>query len=95
MTPDKLPGYLRELVALMAVHQVDGLMYGHFGDGCVHVRIGFPLRDRPAVLREFTQDAARLAAGWRVRVRRARRGAPAANCSPRCTPPKRSGCSAR
>ena len=64
MPPDKLPGYLRELVALMARHQVDGLMYGHFGDGCVHVRIGFPLRDRPAVLREFTQDAARLAAGY-------------------------------
>jgi FAD/FMN-containing dehydrogenase/Fe-S oxidoreductase len=62
--PDKLPGYLRELVALMASHQVDGLMYGHFGDGCVHVRIGFPLRDRPAVLREFMQDAARLAAGY-------------------------------
>ena len=62
--PDKLPGYLRELVALMARHQVDGLMYGHFGDGCVHVRIGFPLRDRPAVLREFMQDAARLAAGY-------------------------------
>ena len=64
MPPDKLPGYLRELVALMARHQVDGLMYGHFGDGCVHVRIGFPLRDRPAVLREFMQDAARLAAGY-------------------------------
>ena len=62
--PDKLPGYLRELVALMARHHVDGLMYGHFGDGCVHVRIGFPLRDRPAVLREFMQDAARLAAGY-------------------------------
>ena len=64
MPPDKLPGYLRELVALMARHHVDGLMYGHFGDGCVHVRIGFPLRDRPAVLREFMQDAARLAAGY-------------------------------
>ncbi len=62
--PDKLPGYLRELVALMARHHVDGLMYGHFGDGCVHVRIGFPLRDRPSVLREFMQDAARLAAGY-------------------------------
>jgi Fe-S oxidoreductase len=62
--PDKLPGYLRELSALMARHGVDGLMYGHFGDGCVHVRIDFPLRDRPAVLRDFTQDAARLAAGY-------------------------------
>ncbi len=62
--PDKLPGYLRELTALMARHELDGLMYGHFGDGCVHVRIDFPLRDRPVVLREFMQDAARLAAGY-------------------------------
>src|SRR6516165_11558140 len=62
--PDKLPGYLRELSALMTRHGVDGLMYGHFGDGCVHVRIDFPLRDRPGVLREFTKDAARLAAGY-------------------------------
>jgi len=60
--PDRLPAYLRELAALMAGHGLDGLMYGHFGDGCVHVRIDFPLRDRPRVLRDFTQDAAKLAA---------------------------------
>ena len=59
-----LPAYLRELEALMAAHAVDGLLYGHFGDGCVHARIDFPLRDRPSVLREFTQDAARLAASY-------------------------------
>jgi FAD/FMN-containing dehydrogenase/Fe-S oxidoreductase len=62
--PDRLPAYLRDLAALMTRHKVDGLMYGHFGDGCVHVRIDFPLRDRPAVLREFSTDAARLAAGY-------------------------------
>jgi len=62
--PDRLPAYLRELTALMTRHELDGLMYGHFGDGCIHVRIDFPLRDRPAVLREFTTDAARLAAGY-------------------------------
>jgi len=60
--PQALPGYLRELTALMASHGVDGLLYGHFGDGCVHARIDFPLRDRPRVLREFMQDAAVLAA---------------------------------
>ncbi len=59
-----LPAYLRELAALMASHGVDGLMYGHFGDGCIHARIDFPLRDRPGVLRAFTQDAARLAASY-------------------------------
>ena len=59
-----LPAYLRELEALMAAHGVDGLLYGHFGDGCIHARIDFPLRDRPSVLRSFTQDAARLAASY-------------------------------
>ena len=62
--PASLGPYLRELAALMARHGVDGLMYGHFGDGCVHARIDFPLRDRPGVLRSFTEDAARLAASY-------------------------------
>ena len=60
--PENLPAYLRELQALLKQHDLDGLMFGHFGDGCIHVRIDFPLRDRPGMLREFTQDAARLAA---------------------------------
>jgi FAD/FMN-containing dehydrogenase/Fe-S oxidoreductase len=62
--PESLPAYLRELESLMAAHGVDGLLYGHFGDGCIHARIDFPLRDRPSVLRSFTQDAARLAASY-------------------------------
>jgi FAD/FMN-containing dehydrogenase/Fe-S oxidoreductase len=62
--PASLGPYLRELTALMASHGVDGLLYGHFGDGCVHVRIDFPLRDRPQVLRAFMTDAAKLAASY-------------------------------
>jgi FAD/FMN-containing dehydrogenase/Fe-S oxidoreductase len=60
--PAELPAYLREFEALMATHGLDGLMYGHFGDGCIHVRIDFPLASRPRVLREFVEDAVRLAA---------------------------------
>jgi FAD/FMN-containing dehydrogenase/Fe-S oxidoreductase len=60
--PGNLPAYIRDLQALMAQHKVDGLLYGHFGDGCIHARFDFPLRDRPNVLREFTEDAAKLAA---------------------------------
>jgi FAD/FMN-containing dehydrogenase/Fe-S oxidoreductase len=62
--PPSLGPYLRELAALMTRHGVDGLMYGHFGDGCVHARIDFPLRDRPSVLRSFTEEAAKLAASY-------------------------------
>jgi FAD/FMN-containing dehydrogenase/Fe-S oxidoreductase len=62
--PASLGPYLRDLAALMTAHGVDGLMYGHFGDGCMHMRIDFPFRDRPGVLRSFTTDAARLAASY-------------------------------
>ncbi len=62
--PASLGPYLRELGELMTRHGVDGLLYGHFGDGCVHVRIDFPLRDRPRVLRSFTEEAAKLAASY-------------------------------
>jgi FAD/FMN-containing dehydrogenase/Fe-S oxidoreductase len=62
--PSSLGTYLRDLQALMAAHGLDGLLYGHFGDGCVHVRIDFPLRDRPLVLRSFTEEAAKLAASY-------------------------------
>jgi FAD/FMN-containing dehydrogenase/Fe-S oxidoreductase len=62
--PQALGPYLRELRSLLDAHGLDGLLYGHFGDGCVHVRIDFPLRDRPGVLREFTLEAAKLAAAY-------------------------------
>ncbi len=46
--PEKLGDYLRDLDALMARYGVDGLPYGHFGDGCVHLRIDIPLSRRRA-----------------------------------------------
>ncbi len=48
--PEKLGAYLRDFEALMADHGVDGLLYGHFGDGCMHVRIDMPL-DTPDGIR--------------------------------------------
>src|SRR5204863_1483545 len=41
--PANLGAYLRDFESLMAQHQVHGEPFGHFGDGCVHVRIDFPL----------------------------------------------------
>ncbi|MDQ1743921.1 MAG: hypothetical protein QOE23_2260 [Pseudonocardiales bacterium] len=60
--PERLGDYLREFFALLAAHRVDGLAYGHFGDGCVHVRLNFPLADRPAAFRQFLLEAADLVA---------------------------------
>jgi len=58
--PAKLGGYLRDFEALLADHGLDGLIYGHFGDGCVHVRIDFPLASAPSEYREFVVAAAQL-----------------------------------
>lgn len=64
--PEHLGNYLRELEALLAKHHLDGLIYGHFGDGCVHVRIDFPIEEEEghAVMRAFMEDAADLAASY-------------------------------
>ena len=43
----QLGAYLREFEALLAAHRLHGVPYGHFGDGCVHVRIDFPFGPGP------------------------------------------------
>jgi FAD/FMN-containing dehydrogenase/Fe-S oxidoreductase len=58
--PQHLGAYLRDFAALMAEHGLDGLTYGHFGDGCVHVRIDFPLATEPGHYRQFVVAAAGL-----------------------------------
>ena len=62
--PARLGAYLREFEELMVTYGVTGLPYGHFGDGCVHIRIDFPFARTKgtAVYRDFVMDAARLAA---------------------------------
>jgi FAD/FMN-containing dehydrogenase/Fe-S oxidoreductase len=44
--PDRLAAYLGELRALLRDHGLRGTTYGHFGEGCIHLRVGFGL-DRP------------------------------------------------
>ena len=58
--PANLGAYLREFEALMASYDVTGFPYGHFGDGCIHVRLALPLDDDGSVFRNFMYDAARL-----------------------------------
>jgi FAD/FMN-containing dehydrogenase/Fe-S oxidoreductase len=62
--PEHLGAYLRGLDGLMADEGVSGLAYGHFGDGCVHVRIDFPLEEDGALMRRFVERAAALAARY-------------------------------
>lgn len=62
--PARLGAYLRDFTALMDEFHVDGLLYGHFGDGCVHVRLDLPLDTDEGVAhsRRFLERAARVCA---------------------------------
>lgn len=50
--PERLGGWLRDFDALLEDFGLDGVPYGHFGDGCVHVRIDFDFAARGR-FREF------------------------------------------
>jgi FAD/FMN-containing dehydrogenase/Fe-S oxidoreductase len=62
--PELLGVYLREFEQLMSSHRLTGVPYGHFGEGCLHIRIDFPLQARggKAVFRDFLREAAILTA---------------------------------
>lgn len=62
--PERLADYLRGFDALMEDYGLTSIPYGHFGDGCLHVRIDFPLSEPGGreVYRDFATRAARLVA---------------------------------
>ncbi|MFF9849603.1 FAD-binding and (Fe-S)-binding domain-containing protein [Streptomyces litmocidini] len=60
--PARLGAYLREFRSLLADFGLRGVPYGHFGDGCVHVRIDFDLWTGKGVrdFRRFSEAVAGL-----------------------------------
>lgn len=62
--PEHLGDYLRDLADLMKQEELSGLAYGHFGDGCVHLRIDFPFDSSPNTMRSFLDQAAALVAKY-------------------------------
>ena len=64
--PEELGAYLRDFDALLDDYGLGGVPYGHFGDGCVHVRIDFELATDQgrAGYRGFIEDAADLVASY-------------------------------
>ena len=60
--PERFGAYLREFDALLSRHRRRGAYYGHFGDGCLHVRIDFDLLTQRGIadFRRFMEDAADL-----------------------------------
>lgn len=64
--PARIGAYLRDFDELTARHGLSSMPYGHLGDGCVHVRLDFPLGepDGPAQFRAFLEDAADLVVSY-------------------------------
>ena len=64
--PARLASYLTDFEALLRDHRLHGVPYGHFGDGCVHVRIDFDLDASSGKERfkDFLDSAARLVAEY-------------------------------
>jgi FAD/FMN-containing dehydrogenase/Fe-S oxidoreductase len=60
--PARLGAYLRDFRGLLAAHGLRGTPYGHFGDGCIHVRIDFDLLSEAGVarFRRFSEELADL-----------------------------------
>ncbi|GAA1974580.1 FAD-binding and (Fe-S)-binding domain-containing protein [Amycolatopsis minnesotensis] len=64
--PERLGEYLRAFEKLMGAHGRQGMVYGHFGDGCLHVRIDFPFTapDARRRYRDFLTEAADLVVAY-------------------------------
>ncbi|SFB04987.1 FAD/FMN-containing dehydrogenase [Amycolatopsis marina] len=60
--PARLGDYLRGLDDLLGRYGLSGASYGHFGDGCMHMRIDFDLLTEPgvSVYRSFVEEATDL-----------------------------------
>ncbi len=60
--PDKVGQYLRDFRDLLNKYDYGCALYGHFGQGCIHVRIDFDLRSEEGVQKylRFINDAADL-----------------------------------
>lgn len=62
VAPENLADYLADFRGLLDSYGLQGVMYGHFGAGCMHIRITYDLRAAEGrdVFRRFSADAARL-----------------------------------
>jgi FAD/FMN-containing dehydrogenase/Fe-S oxidoreductase len=62
VAPERLGAYLREFRALLDRYEYRAMLYGHFGQGCVHTRIPFDLTSDKGLVdfRTFVETAADL-----------------------------------
>ncbi len=62
VAPEKLGAYLRDIRKLMDEYNYRGSFYGHFGHGCIHMRVSFDLESENGIRKygEFIERAADL-----------------------------------
>ena len=66
VAPEKLGAYLRDLRKLMNEYEYRGTFYGHFGHGCIHMRLNFDLQTETGIRKyaQFIERAADLVVGY-------------------------------
>jgi FAD/FMN-containing dehydrogenase/Fe-S oxidoreductase len=64
--PEKLGNYLRDIRALLDEYHYQAAFYGHFGHGCIHMRVSFDLQSEQGVRNygEFVERAADLVVSY-------------------------------
>jgi FAD/FMN-containing dehydrogenase/Fe-S oxidoreductase len=66
VAPEKLGRYLRDIRALMDEFGYVGAFYGHFGHGCIHMRVSFDLESEAGIRKygDFVERAADLVVSY-------------------------------
>ncbi len=66
VAPEKLGAYLRDIRKLMNEYDYKGAFYGHFGHGCIHMRVSFDLESEKGIRNyaEFVDRAADLVVSY-------------------------------
>ena len=66
VAPEKLGSYLRDLRALLDEYEYKTGFYGHFGHGCIHMRVNFDLESEVGIRKyaAFVDRAADLVVGY-------------------------------
>ena len=66
VAPEKLGSYLRDIRTLMDRYGYQGAFYGHFGHGCIHMRVSFDLESEAGIRKygEFVEEAADLVVSY-------------------------------
>jgi FAD/FMN-containing dehydrogenase/Fe-S oxidoreductase len=66
VAPEKVSAYLRDIRKLLDEYDYQAAFYGHFGHGCIHMRVSFDLESEAGIRNygEFVERAADLVVGY-------------------------------